>query len=142
VSAFLHLALQQDGNGQPILLSGPQASTPDWIIRGWRTVLEADEPTPLARRAFMAWLDTAATQDASTEPVTAALVSAVHNTPTDHLRGQRFLNLVRLAECWTIQSEILDDQERKKFRRELERRTQQADPHRPGMQQEDGPAGA
>jgi hypothetical protein len=142
VSAFLSLALLQDGNGQPVLLNEPQASAPDWVIRGWRTALEADEPTPLARQAFMAWLDTAATREASIEPVTAVLVSAVHDTPTDHLRGQRFLNLVRLAECWTIQSEILDDQERKKFRRELERRTQQADPHQSGMQQEDGPARA
>ena len=142
VSAFLYLALQQDGNGQPILLSEPEASAPEWVIRGWRTVLEADEPTLLARQAFMTWLDTAATRENWTEPVTAALVSAVHDTPTDHLRGQRFLNLVRLAECWTIQSDVLDDQERKKCRRELEHRTQKADPHRPGMQQEDGPAGA
>ena len=142
VSAFLYLALQQDGNGQPILLSEPEASAQDWVIRGWRTVLEADEPTSLARQAFMTWLDTAATRENWTEPVTAALVSAVHDTPTDHLRGQRFLNLVRLAEGWTIQSDVLDDQERKNFRRELEHRTQKADPHWPGMQQEDGPAGA
>lgn len=141
-SAFLYLALRQDGNGQPILLGKPNASGPDWVIRGWRTVLEADEPTSLARRALMAWLDTAATRETWTEPVTAALVSAVHDTPTDHLRGQRFLNLVRLAEGWTIQSDVLNDQERKKFRRELEHRTQQADPHRPGIRHEDGPAGA
>jgi hypothetical protein len=141
-SAFLYLALQQDGNGQPTLLSEPQTSAPDWVIRGWRTVLEADEPTPLARRAFMAWLDTAATRETFVESIGAALVSAVHDTPTDHLRGQRFLNLVRLAECWTIQSDVVGDQERKKFRRELERRTQQADPHRPGMRQEERPADA
>jgi hypothetical protein len=141
-SAFLYLALQQDGNGQPILLGEPNASTPEWVIRGWRTVLEADEPAPLARRSFMAWLDTAATRETWTEPVTVALVSAVHDTPTAHLRGQRFLNLVRLAEGWTIQSDVLNDQERKKFRRELEHRTQQADPHRPAMRHEDGPAGA
>lgn len=141
-SAFLYLALQQDGHGQPVLLSEPQAAAPDWVIRGWRTVLEADEPTSLARPAFMAWLDTAATRETWTELVTTTLVSAVHDTPNDHLRGQRFLNLVRLAECWTIQSDVLNDQERKKFRRELENCTQQADPHRPGMRQEDGPAGA
>ena len=142
MNAFLYLALQQDSTGQPILLSEQPASAPDWVIRGWRTVLETDEPTSLARRAFMAWLDTAATRETEIEPVTAILVSAVHDPPTDHLRGQRFLNLVRLAECWTIQSDVLDDQERKKFRRELEHRAQQADPHRPSMQQEDGPAGA
>ena len=90
----------------------------------------------------MAWLDTAATSEIWIEPVTTALVSAVHDTPTGHLRGQRFLNLVRLAEGWMIQSDVLDDQERKKFRRELEYRTQKADPHRPGMQQEDGLASA
>jgi hypothetical protein len=141
-SAFLYLALQQDAHGQPGLLSEPQAAAPAWVIRGWRTVLEADEPTSLARRAFMAWLDTAATRETWTEPVTTTLVSAVHDTPNDHLRGQRFLNLVRLAECWTIQSDVLNDQERKKFRRELENRTQHADPHRPRIRHEDGPAGA
>jgi hypothetical protein len=70
------------------------------------------------------------------------MVSAVHDTPTDHLRGQRFLNLVRLAEHWTLQSDVLDNQERDKIRHELLRRTQQADPHQSGMQEEDGSTGA
>jgi hypothetical protein len=141
-SAFLHLALQRDSAGHPILVRELQPSVPDWAIRGWRAALEARGPSPTAYQAFMAWLDTAATQDTSMEPVFATLVSAVHDTPTDDLRGQRFLNLGRLGERWVLQSDVLNEQERNTIRHELENRTQLADPHRALMREENGPSGA
>ncbi|WP_371537730.1 hypothetical protein OG217_22810 [Streptomyces sp. NBC_01023] len=140
-SAFMHLALRRDLGGEPTLLAGPHGETPDWVVRGWRTALEAAEPGLLARRACIAWLDAAATQKSNTAPIITVLVRAVHETPTDHLRGQRFLNLVRLAEYWLLQGEALDAEARNVFRAELLRRTQLADPRQPSAQKDGEPSG-
>ncbi|WP_138906071.1 hypothetical protein [Streptomyces chryseus] len=140
-SAFMYLALQRDQSGEPALLGEPQAAVPDWVIRGWRTVLEAAELSLLARRACAAWLDAAATREGGAERITTTLVRAVHETPTDHLRGQRFLNLVRLAEHWMLQGGAQDAERRNQFRAELLRRTQLEDPHRPRAQRDGEPVG-
>ncbi|WP_330288705.1 hypothetical protein [Streptomyces sp. NBC_00576] len=133
-SAFLNLTLQLDKNGRPSLLGDGSAPVPDWVVDGWRTVLEADDPSPLARRACIVWLDSAATRGPVAERVLTTLVCAVHDSPTDDLRGQRFLNLVRLAEHWMLQGHALDAGGRNELRTDLLRRTQLADPHRPRPQ--------
>ncbi|MCZ0975591.1 hypothetical protein O1L55_38880 [Streptomyces albulus] len=99
-SAFMYLALQRDDTGSPVLLSGSEGTVPDWVIRGWRTALESEEPTSLARRACAAWLDAAVAHPYTADLISSTMVRAVHETPSDHLRGLRFLNLVRLAERW------------------------------------------
>jgi len=136
-SAFLNLA-QQHGGGQPLLLREPGTPAADWVIAGWRTVLEIDEPSPLTHRAAYAWLDAAATLDRSTsDRILSALVKAVHDTPIDYLRGQRFLNLVRLSEHWMLKGEALDENGRNELRSDLMLRTQLADPHRPDNREEE-----
>jgi hypothetical protein len=127
-SAFLQLALQRDTDENLTLLS--ELRTSDWVMRGWRAVLEEHQPGPLAHQAFMAWLDYAATPGVSKEEIFAVLVSAVHDTHKDDLRGLRYLNLGRLGEHWVFQSIVLERQERDKIRYELDRRTQLADPQR------------
>ena len=87
-SAFLYVALQRDPDGRPTLLRELQIPSPDWIVRGWRTVLEARLPVPLADRAFII---------ARRRGRRGYLYGvgdcyprdAVHNTPADELRGQR-----------------------------------------------------
>ncbi|MDP9612842.1 hypothetical protein [Streptomyces demainii] len=140
-SAFMHLALQRDDSGGPSLLSDPEGTVADWVIRGWRTALEADEPTVVARRACTAWLDAAAVRGKVSGRICSTLVRAVHDTPTDHLRGVRFLNFVRLAEHWLARGEALDHEGRNQFRAVLMRSVQHADPHRPRAQGEGEPAG-
>jgi hypothetical protein len=127
-SAFLQLALQRDADENLTLLR--ELSTSNWVVRGWRAVLEEQQPGPLAHQAFMAWLDEAATSGASKEQIFPTLVDAVHDTPKDDLRGLRYLNLGRLGENWVFQSIVLDREERNKIRYELDRRTQLADPQR------------
>ncbi|MFC4508524.1 MULTISPECIES: hypothetical protein [Streptomyces] len=130
-SAFLNLTLHLDDSGRPSLLGDDSAPVPNWVIDGWRTVLEANDPSPLARRSCIAWLDSAAIHQLAAERILTTLVLAVHDTPTGDLRGQRFLNLVRLAERWMLQGRALDEDGRNTLRADLLRRTQLADPHRP-----------
>ncbi|MER6389745.1 hypothetical protein ABT236_14855 [Streptomyces sp. NPDC001523] len=143
-SAFMNLALQHDDFGQPALLSTPEGGVvPDWVIRGWRTALEAEEPTALGRRACAVWLDAAAaTGDDAADRIAATLVSAVHETYGDHLRGRRVLNLYRLAEHWLIRGEALDWEGRSRFRAALVRSVEAADPRAPGREMEGEPASA
>ncbi|MEU8975630.1 hypothetical protein AB0D11_41620 [Streptomyces monashensis] len=140
-SAFMYLTLQQDQAGAPALLGTCPSTPPDWVIRGWRTALESDEPTLLARRASAVWLDAAASRPDTTEQITTTLVRAVHDTPSDHLRGQRFLNLVRLAERWLVQTEPADQERRNRFHTQLMHRAQLADPRRLRDQRHGEPAG-
>jgi hypothetical protein len=141
-SAFLHLALKTGSDGQLTMLGELQDSASSWVIRSWRSVLEASQPTLPALEAFMAWLDKAATEEASTDRVFATLVSAVHDAPGDELRGLRLLNLGRLGEYWVVNSQVLDGQRRNEIRQELQRHTQLADPHRPRPREGDGTASA
>ncbi|QBJ91007.1 hypothetical protein D0Z67_12300 [Streptomyces seoulensis] len=127
-SAFMYLALQQDELGAPALLTGP-GTVPDWVIRGWRTALEAEEPTSLARQACAAWLDASATRPSASDRIFSTLVRAVHDTPTDHLRGLRFLNMVRLAEHWLTQGTAPDQEDRNRLRAALMQSVRHADPH-------------
>jgi hypothetical protein len=127
-SAFLQLALQR-GAGENLTLLG-ELRTSDWVMRGWRAVLEEDQPSPLAHQAFMAWLDEAAASGTSKEKIFTILVGAVHDTPKDDLRGLRYLNLGRLGERWVFKSIVLDRQERDGIRYELDRRARLADPQR------------
>lgn len=139
---FLHLALQKSAEGLPTLSLGLQEPDRDWMVLGWRLALEAPEPSPLAYQAFEVWLNAAANGDGwMKDVVIAALVRAVHDTPTDDLRGQRHLNLVRLGERWVTQSAVLDESTRNRLRHELEHRTQLADPHRSVLREKDGPTG-
>ncbi|MFF5802527.1 hypothetical protein [Streptomyces sp. NPDC012746] len=128
-SAFMNLALQRDDSGQPALLTAPGEALPDWAIRGWRTALEAEEPTALGRRACAVWLDAAAaTGEDAADRIVATFVQAVHETAADHLRGRRVLNFYRLAEHWLIQGEALDWEGRSRFRAALVRSVEAADP--------------
>ncbi len=129
-SAFMNLTLQCDENGRPTLLGEADGPPPGWVIDGWRTALEAQSPTPLARQACIAWLDAAAAHGQVAEPVMTTLVRAVHDVPSHDLRGQRFLNLVRLAEQWILRSTALDEEGRERFRTDLVRRAELADPLR------------
>ncbi|ASQ96488.1 hypothetical protein [Streptomyces sp. 11-1-2] len=138
-SAFMNLALQLDNSGQPTLLGTSGTPVADWVLGGWRAVLEADEPSNLARRACTVWLDAAAVHNHATERTLDTLVRAVHETATVDLRGQRFLNLVRLAEHWMLQGGALDEEGRNEIRADLMRRTSLADPHR--AQTRSGPPG-
>ncbi|MBV2151274.1 hypothetical protein [Kitasatospora sp. SUK 42] len=127
-SAFLNLA-QQEFEGVPALLYEPGTPAAPWVVTGWRTVLEALDPSPLAHRAGQAWLNSAATVPGSQEQILATLVSAVHDTPTDYLRGQRVMNLTRLAERWLLLSTVVDEAGRSALRLSLGARLQEADPH-------------
>jgi hypothetical protein len=128
-SAFLQLALQRDAGDNLTLHDELGAS--DWVMRGWRAVLEEHEPGPLAYEAFMAWMDNAATSGNSREQIFITLVSAVHETSKDDHRGLRYLNLGRLGHHWVLQGSVLESQERNKIRYELDRRAQLVDPRRP-----------
>jgi hypothetical protein len=129
-NAFLNLALQR-ADGLPVLLREPGTPAAPWVIVGWRASLEADEPSALVHRAAYTWLDAAAGADQETrDQIMAVLVNAVHDTPTDDLRGQRFLNLVRLGEHWMLKGSALDQGARGQLRSVLQLRAQQADPHR------------
>jgi hypothetical protein len=137
-NAFLHLAAERDLNRQPIILHELSDANSDLAVVGWRAALETEEPNQTTDGAFILWLDTAATQSDSTEVIMTTLVRAVHDTPTNIRRGQRYLNLVRLSERWVLQSAVLNDQERKKLRRQFESRVQEADPRRYSVTGEDG----
>ncbi|WP_129857415.1 hypothetical protein [Streptomyces albidoflavus] len=130
-NAFMNLTLQLDENGQPALLDGPDAATPDWVVDGWRTALEAPSPSAPTRRACIVWMDAATAHAQAAERVMTTLVRAVHDHPTHDLRGQRFLNLVRLAEHWLFQSMALNEEARDLLRADLVRRAELADPLRP-----------
>ncbi|MFZ3572185.1 hypothetical protein ACOKM5_35230 [Streptomyces sp. BH097] len=136
-SAFMYLAMQQEGaSGTPTLLCGAESSVEDWVVSGWRIALEVEEPTSLTRQACAAWLDTATARPSASDRILSVLVRAVHDTPTDHLRGQRFLNLVRIAEYWLERGEVGNRQDRNRFRSVLMQRAQQADPHQPRVHDE------
>ncbi|MEU3620409.1 hypothetical protein ABZ725_50340 [Streptomyces sp. NPDC006872] len=140
-SAFLHLALQKDPSGAPALLAADETAVPDWVVRGWRTALESDQPSPLAHRASSAWLDTAASLPDTTEQITTTLARAVHDTAGDRLRGLRFLNLVRLAERWLIQTQPSRQEHCNKIHTVLMQQTQSADPRRLPGPRDHEPAG-
>lgn len=139
-SAFLNLARQCDDEGRPILMRELEATDGDWVIRGWRTVLEASEPTRLACEAGAVWLDAAVTSEAIRGQITAAFVEAVHTT--DHLRGRRHMNLGRLADNWVLNGSVLDQQARRPYSRALMDRTDEADPYRTRSWEDAGPTGA
>lgn len=138
VSTFLHLARR----GLPTLLDEPAIGVPEWVVRGWRVVLEADKLSPLGGQAFMAWMDTAVLQEALMELAISTLVRAVHDTPSDYRRGLRLLNLGRLTEQWRLQGGTVDDHARAEISQELQHRIQLADPHRIRLLGQDGPTGA
>ncbi|NML54807.1 hypothetical protein HHL19_18605 [Streptomyces sp. R302] len=140
-SAFMLLALQRDDTGSPVLVGGSGAIVADWVIRGWRTTLESEEPTALSRRACAAWLDAAVARPHTAEVITSTLVRAVHETAGDHLRGLRFLNLVRLAEHWISQNDTHADEDRKRLHTALMRSVRDADPHSTGSHSEREPTG-
>ncbi|WP_285570273.1 hypothetical protein [Streptomyces sp. RTGN2] len=140
-SAFMHLALQQGDTGSPILLSGSEDTIPEWVICGWRTALESEEPTSLTRRAGAAWLDAAVAQPETADLISSTMVRAVHETPSDHQRGLRFLNLVRIAEHWVSDEKTPDEEDRHRFHATLMRSVSDADPHRGRSQSEGEPAG-
>lgn len=133
-SAFLQLALQRDSNENLSLLS--ELGNSDWLARGWRAVLDEDQPGRLAYQAFAEWMDTAATSVTAAGPIFATLANAVHNTPKIENRGSRYLNLGRLGDRWVAQSYIFSEQVRDKMLHELNRRTQLADPARLTIQEE------
>lgn len=137
-NAFLHLAAEGDLDRQPIILRELGDSNSDLAVLGWRAALETEEPNQITDSAFILWLDTAAAQRASIEVIMTTLVRTVHDTPTNIRRGQRYLNIVRLSERWVLQSTVLNDQERKRLRRQFEDRVQEADPRRYSMTGEDG----
>jgi hypothetical protein len=138
VSTFLHLARR----GLPTLLDEPAIGVPEWVVRGWRVVLEADKLSPLGGQAFMAWMDTAVLQEVWMELAISTLVRAVHDTPSDYRRGLRLLNLGRLTEQWRLQGGTVVDQVRAEISQELQHRIQLADPHRLRLLGQDGPTGA
>ncbi|MEV6821470.1 hypothetical protein AB0M72_22230 [Nocardiopsis dassonvillei] len=142
VSAFLHLARQGDDEKQLVLLRELEATNGDWVIRGWRTVLEADEPTDLARQACSVWLDVAALHEGAREQIITVLVRAVHDTPSDRLRGRRFLNLGRLADHWLSHGQVLDKEARSAYRKKLIDCTEAADPYLSRSQEDYGSTGA
>jgi hypothetical protein len=125
-SAFLQLSLQRDTDGSLTLLRELGAS--DWVMLGWRAVLDEPKPGALANHAFMEWLDAAATTVTRAEPIFTTLVSAIHDTPKDDLRGTRYLNLGRLGGHWVSHSGVLSEPVRDQFFYQLNRRTQLADP--------------
>jgi hypothetical protein len=125
-SAFLRLALQRDTDGNLTLLS--ELGTSDWVMRGWRAVLDERQPSSLTYSAFIAWMDVAVVSTTAAEAIFATLVSAVHDTSEDEGRARRYLNLGRLGERWILKSTVLSEPVREKFRYELDRRAQQADP--------------
>ncbi|GAB3113366.1 hypothetical protein GCM10027160_17140 [Streptomyces calidiresistens] len=140
-SAFMHLTLQKDDTGSPVLLSGAEGSVPDWVIRGWRAALEYEEPTSLTYRACAAWLDAAVAHPDAANLISSAMVRAVHETPSDHLRGLRFLNLVRLAEPWVSDQDAPEMEERCRFHISLMRSLRSADPYAAPSRSEGEPAG-
>lgn len=140
-SAFVHLAAQQDPAGLPALLHTSDTETAPWVLRGWRTALEAERPSPAAHRACAAWLDAATTHTNATEPVLSTLVRSVHGTTSPLLRGQRYLNLVRMAERWLIQDGTTPLSEREHIHTMLMRRAQQADPYHSRTDREDAATG-
>lgn len=111
------------------------------MIRGWRTALESEEPTSLTRRACAAWLDSAVAHPDAADLISSTMVRAVHETPSDHLRGLRFLNLVRLAEHWVSEEAAPDKEDRHRFHATLMRSVRDADPHGARSQSEGEPAG-
>ncbi|MFE2506275.1 hypothetical protein [Streptomyces rubiginosohelvolus] len=129
-SAFMHLALQKDDTGSPILLSGAENSVADWVIRGWRAALEFEGPTSLTRRACAVWLDAAVEHPDVADLISSTMVRAVHKAAGDHLRGLRFLNLVRLAEHWVSEEDAPAQENRHRFHATLMRSVNEADPHR------------
>ncbi|OKI98965.1 hypothetical protein AMK18_23815 [Streptomyces sp. CB01249] len=136
-SAFLYLALQRDDTGWLVLLSSSEDSIPDWVIRGWRIALEAEEPTSLTRRACAAWLDAAVAHPGAADLIVSTMVRAVHDSPRDYLRGLRFLNLVRLAEHWVSEEDAPNREARHRSHATLMRSVREADPHR-GRSQSEG----
>lgn len=140
-SAFLNLA-QQEFEGIPTLLYESGTPAAPWVVTGWRTVLESIEPSSLAHRAGQAWLNSAATSPGGREQILATLVSAVHDAPTDDLRGQRVMNLTRIAERWLLLSKVLDETGRSALRLSLGAGLQEADPHYGRPQWVGGPEGA
>lgn len=130
-SAFMHLALKRDPSGAPALLTN-ETSAPEWVIQGWRTALESDQPDTLTHQASSLWLDAAVAQPDTAQKIIATLVRAVHDTAGDRMRGLRFLNLVRTAERWLVQTSPELQENCNRLHALLIERTQHADPsHRP-----------
>ncbi|MEU7405165.1 hypothetical protein [Streptomyces sp. NPDC044948] len=127
-SAFVHLAAQRDPAGLPALLHASDAEAAPWVIRGWRTTLEVEKPSPAAHHACAVWLDAATTPD-TTERILSTLVRSVHDVAGHDLRGQRYLNLVRMAERWLIRDGTTGRNDREHIHTMLMHRTMQADPH-------------
>lgn len=127
INAFLHLALNIDETGVPVLMARTDV-TPTWVIDSWRRVLEEDEPAPLALEVGRVWLDAAATSSEAWEVTTNMFVRAVHETLADNRRGTRSLNITRIAEDWRILGQALDEATRNRLRANLVDRVRVADP--------------
>ncbi|MER5991534.1 hypothetical protein [Streptomyces viridosporus] len=141
-SAFVHLAAQRDPAGTPSLLPASDAAAAPWVVRGWRTALETEKPSSAAHDACAVWLDAATTRPDTTEHILSTLVRSVHDTTDPLLRGQRFLNLVRMAERWLIQGgDTTGLPDRERVHSALMRRTKHADPHHKQGSEEDVPTG-
>lgn len=137
VGTFLQLA----SGSTSTLIEERTNDIPDWVIRGWQVVLEADKLGPIHGTAFRAWLDSAASDTVLLDAAITTLVKAVHDSPTDHRRALRLLNLGRLEGQWRLDS-VLGSQLRAEVSQELQRRLQLADPRRLIHSGEGGPAGA
>ena len=108
-SAFMNLTLQLDESGVDRRCSAVRTRRLR-LGRRRTTAMEAPSPTALTRRAWLRLARSAATDLQATDRIMTVLVRAVHDHPTHDLRGQRFLNLVRLAEHWLFQSTALDEE--------------------------------
>lgn len=140
-SAFVHLAAQRDPAGLPALLHTSDAEAAPWVVRGWRTTLEAEKPSPAAHHACAVWLDAATTRPDTTERILSTLIRSVHGVTGHDLRGQRYLNLVRMAERWLIRNDTTHHHDREHIHTMLMHRTKQADPHYSQHDREDASTG-